>query len=153
MKQNTLKKILIIGLGSIGRRHLQVVKGIRPDLGIIVLRLQNKHPVSEEVLADKIIFSLDEALAEAPGAAIISTPANTHADIAKALLERGISLLIEKPVTHNLREAIELKQVADRTSGKISIGYCLRYDPNAIKFKSLLTNKSIGKILNIYLGL
>ena len=149
MKQIVLKKILIIGLGSIGRRHLHIVKGLRPDLEIIVLRLKNSHTVSEEVLANKVIFSLDDAIAEAPGAAVISTPANTHADIAKALLEKGIPVLVEKPVTNNLQEALELKQINDRTAGKIFVGYCLRYDPNAIKFMSLLSENAIGEILNI----
>ena len=52
----------IVGLGSIGCRHLRILRELRPDIKIIVVRSGKGLPREEEKLADKIVFSLDETM-------------------------------------------------------------------------------------------
>ncbi|SVE56080.1 uncharacterized protein METZ01_LOCUS508934, partial [marine metagenome] len=55
-----VKHIAIIGLGSIGCRHLRILRELRPAINITVVRTGKGVKSEDEKLADKIVFSLDE---------------------------------------------------------------------------------------------
>ena len=95
---NNFKKILICGLGSIGRRYLRIINKNWPEVKIAVLR-SGFGPNCEEIkLIDHQTSDLRESIYWAPDAAIISSPANLHVDQAIALGGSGIPCLIEKPL-------------------------------------------------------
>jgi len=65
-------------------------------------------------------------------AVIIATPAETHYSIAKYILEKGINVLVEKPITLHTEEAEELVAIAESNSLKLMVGHVLLFHP-AIK--------------------
>ena len=69
-----INNIGIIGLGSIGQRHLRLVKELRPELNIIAVR-SSKGKKEEEKLLNAVVHSLEEAIVYGIEAAIIATPA------------------------------------------------------------------------------
>jgi predicted dehydrogenase len=141
-----VRKILICGLGSIGKRHLRVLRHHWKSLEIAILRSGHGPYVEEVQLADRVFTTLGDALRWKPGAAIICMPANKHLSTALPLARRGVPLLIEKPIgdgresQHNWQELIHL-------SGKvpIEVGYVLRHDPCTAVVKSHLNEGIIGK--------
>lgn len=75
---------------------------------------------------------------------IISTPGSTHYQIAKEFLKRGFNLLVEKPLTTNYKDALELKSLRDNSKSKVLVGHVYLFDPAFIKAKKLV--QDIGPI-------
>ena len=143
-----INKLGIIGLGSIGKRHLRLLKEIRPDIEVIVLRSGRGKSCKEEKLATKIVKSIDLIIAEGIQAAIISSPATLHMKQALVLAKAGVHLLIEKPLSDSLEGTNQLLKILSDNNLVSMVGYVLRYDPGAIKFKKLIDDNSIGSILH-----
>lgn len=149
MQKDGINKILIVGLGSIGKRHLRVARELRPELQIVVLRSTHDNKIPEENLANKIVYTMEDALTEHPQAAIIASPAPFHRSVAETCISNGIHLLVEKPVTSNLADARKILAVQNQAGVQALVGYCLRYDPNAVLFKQILDQKTIGNLLQV----
>jgi predicted dehydrogenase len=143
-----INKLGIIGLGSIGKKHLRLLKEIRPDIEIIVMRSGHGGACKEEKIATKIVYSIDKIIDEGVQAAIISSPATFHLEQSLKLAKAGVHLLIEKPVSHSSDGINELLKILEDNKLKAMVGYVLRYDPGAIKFKKLMESNLIGNILH-----
>ena len=85
LMSNSLKTILIVGLGSIGKRHLRLLREISADLNLVVLR-RAESLLNDEPDADYIVTNLKDALAHKPEAAIICNPSSQHLEISIALV-------------------------------------------------------------------
>ena len=140
--------LAIVGLGSIGRRHLRLISEIRPDIKIIVVRSGHGSACDEEKMAVKITDSIGDAIKEGIQAAIISSPATLHLKQSLELAKNGIHLLIEKPISHTSDRVKELLKIVNENRITTMVGYVLRYDLGAMKFKNWLDNKIKGKILH-----
>lgn len=142
-------KFLVTSQGSIGRRHLANLRALHPDATIAVLRT---HTSAKEAClpgVDLQFYSLEEALAFAPDAAIVASPASVHLALAEALVKAGIAVLIEKPLadsTHGLRAFADLVQ---ERKVKVGVGYNLRFLPSLVKTRALLLGGSIGRVLSV----
>jgi predicted dehydrogenase len=144
-----IENIAIIGLGSIGRRHLRLAREFRSEIKIIAVRSGKGGEVPEEKIADKIVYNIKDAMDIGIQAAVISTPAVYHIKQAKKLMEADIHVLVEKPLSHNMENIDDLLKIAENSTAVGLVGYCLRYDPGAIKFKEMLDSNELGKILRI----
>jgi len=144
-----IENIAIIGLGSIGRRHLRLAREFRSEIKIIAVRSGKGKKVPEEKIADKIVYNIKDAMDIGIQAAVISTPAVYHIKQAKKLMEAGIHVLVEKPLSHNMENIDDLLKIAENSDAVGLVGYCLRYDPGALKFKEMLGSNEAGKILRI----
>ena len=141
-------RILICGLGSIGRRHLRLLRKHWPSLDIAVLR-SGLGPVCQEIeLANHVFTSLDDSIAWNPEASIISTPATDHLSKALPLAKKGVALLIEKPVGTGCELLADWEELL-HLSKKIPIGvaYVLRHDPCVAFLQDQLNAGKIGKLI------
>ena len=79
-----VKTVLVVGLGSIGRRHVGIIRKLFPEINIVVLRHKqcDKNDIDKLGLY-KCVTSIDEAVATNPQAAIIANPAPMHIEVAK----------------------------------------------------------------------
>lgn len=75
---------------------------------------------------------------------IIATPSSTHFQIAKEFLKRGYNVLIEKPLTTNLADALKLKKLYNPKKSIVFVGHLQAYNPAFLKLKKLV--KDIGQI-------
>ena len=132
-----------------GRRHLRLVKELRPELNVIAVRSGMGKKIEEEKLLNAIFYSLDEAIDYGIEVAIIATPANYHIPQAIKLMEKGIHVLIEKPLSHSLDNVNELLRVEKESKAVGLLGYCLRYNPGALKFNDMLNSKILGQVLHV----
>ena len=89
----------------------------------------------------KIFESLDDSLRTNFDGYIIATPANTHYEIAKKIINAGFHLLVEKPFCLNLDEAKELVEHAKDKAVKIMVGHVLLFHPAIIKIKEIIVVK------------
>ena len=141
-------RVLICGLGSIGKRHLQVIRSNWPSLEIAVLRSGKGIAYELNPPVDHIFFHLSEALAWRPDVAIVSTPSTDHLSKALPLARHGVSLLIEKPVGSGYERETDWEELLELSKLiPICVGYVLRHDPCATVVKDNLINSKIGKVL------
>ena len=144
-----IKKLAIIGFGSIGKRHLKIVKKISPESYVILVRSGKGIATDEENLADEVTYFFDDILTCNIDAAIIASPSTFHKDQMLKLMKRGIHVLVEKPVSDSSKGLNQLVQIKNDKNLVCLVGYCLRYDQSAIKFKNLLDKNLIGDLMHV----
>lgn len=144
-----LTHVAIVGIGSIGRRHLLNLRKLRPDIKITLIRSGYGANYPELELADNIVFELKDAINTGIQAAILSSPATLHVEQGIELANAGIHLLIEKPISHSLQDVDKLIEAVSASNVVGLTGYILRYDPVARAFKDLLQDSRLGQLLHI----
>src|SRR5512146_1303304 len=100
MSQST--KLLIAGLGSIGRRHFRNLIALG-EKDIILLRTRKATLPDEELAGYPVETDLQEALQKhQPDAVIVSNPTAFHLDVALPAAETGCAILLEKPISNSM---------------------------------------------------
>lgn len=142
-----INRVLIVGHGSMGRRHLRLARGLMPKADIRVLR----HQVASEVpeFSDGCFFDIKEAIAFAPQIAVIASPAPFHITTAQALADTGVHLLVEKPLSVSLNGVAQLLETCKIKGTILLSGYNLRFLPSLQRFRDLLFEGIIGKTLSV----
>ncbi len=95
----------------------------------------NATPELSKVLADN---DLD--------AVAISTPAGTHYEIARQALEANKHILVEKPITLNAKEALQLIRVAEKREKVLMVGHVFEYNYTIRALKNLMDFGELGQI-------
>lgn len=140
-------KILIIGLGSIGKRHVRNLAKLYPDSQFFAYRERNL-PLDEfgEKYNINIFLNLDEALSHEYDAVFITNPTSKHIPIALRAADRGNNLFIEKPVSHNMEGINKLRKIIRDKNLITFIGFNMRFHPGIKEMKNLLINKKLDKL-------
>jgi len=142
-----MQRVLIVGYGSIGQRHLRIVRESLPDVTIMVFRHRPTAAIPDK--ANLVTSSMNDVLSYAPEAAIIANPAPFHLEVAKALVEMGCHLLIEKPISDKSCSVVDFLEAA-RAAGVIcQVGYNLRYLPSLSRFRDLINERLVGQPLSV----
>jgi predicted dehydrogenase len=138
---------LIIGLGSIGKRHLQNLVTLGFENIIIVSKSQNKNQEFEKY---KCYSSIQTAILENTiSHAIVCTPTANHVNDLEVLLENNIqNIYLEKPISNNL-DHLERINSKIQNCKKCIVGYDLHFDPGLLKMKEILAEKKLGKLFSI----
>lgn len=140
------QRVLIVGYGSIGQRHLRIVRECSPRSDVRVLR---REPGATAEGADGCFSSLDDALAFAPQVAIIANPAPFHVQVALVLARQGCHLLVEKPLSDKPEGVSELLATAEECGVVLQVAYNLRFSPSLRDFRQWVQSGRIGQILSI----
>lgn len=142
-----INRILIVGLGSIGKRHLRLARELMPYADIRVLRHQVVNEIPE--FSNGIFSHIDEAVTFEPQIAIIASPAPFHTATAQALAEVGVHLLIEKPLSASLNGVEQLINTCHKQGAVLLTGYNLRFLPSLQRFRDLLGEGIVGNVLSV----
>jgi predicted dehydrogenase len=140
-------KFLIVGLGSIGKRHLRNLRALEPNAEIAVWRQKNTSDIDIPEFADLLFHSSQQVLEYKPQASIICNPANLHMETAADLLKAGSHMLIEKPLSNNLDRAAELLYKCDAKNLILMVAYCMRFHPSIQAVHHGISEGVIGKVL------
>lgn len=141
-------KALVAGFGSIGRRHLRNLITLgRKD--IILYRTHHSTLSDEEFSTISIETELQRALDYRPDAVIVSNPTSMHLDVAIPFAQIGSSILLEKPVSHNLERIDELRDAEKQGGGRILVGFQFRYHPGLIKTAEWIKDGAIGRPISV----
>lgn len=139
-------KFLIVGLGSIGRRHFSNLFSLgKKDL---LLYRTHKATLPDIDFGDIPCFSdLDAALALKPDGVIVANPTALHLEVAMAAARAGAALLIEKPVSDSLVGLGDLQSALAQSGKPAMVGFHFRFHPVLNKIKTLLESGQLGKPL------
>ena len=94
--------------------------------------------------------SIDSALSKNYDAFIVSTPANSHFEVARKIILHRKPVLIEKPMTLTIKEAEELVALSKQMEVNIMVGHVLLFHPAIIKIKKIIEDGTIGDLQYIY---
>lgn len=139
-------RILIAGLGSIGRRHLTNLR----NLGVHDIALYRSRPEPLPEAPELPVFTdLTEALAARPDVVIVSNPTAYHLKVALPAARAGCHLFIEKPLSHSWDGVDDLLSLVERKHLIALAGFDLRFEPGLCRVKEFLRNGRIGRLLAI----
>ena len=146
-----MKKILIISLGAIAKRHIRNLKEIDSDLQIGVLR-RKEADVDPEVRKhiDEYFYNWEDALSWQPAGAVICSPASCHLEQILKLAQKQIPMVVEKPLSYNnsgLQQLLKLYREQPQLC--IMVAYQFRFYTPLIEFKKRLHVGEIGRVISI----
>ena len=140
--------ILVAGYGSIGRRHYQNLRALgRHDVRL--LRTSSQRPGRFESPEGATVYTdLSAALRDAPGVVIVANPTSLHVGVARAAVEAGASVLLEKPVCDDLSAAGDLLRQVRDAGGVCGMAYCFRYHPLYRAMHDLAASGRLGRVFS-----
>jgi len=141
-------RFLIIGCGSIGKRHLGNLKqlGVQ-DIIAFDIRPERRQEVQQR-FGVPVFAELSAALDQNPGAAVVCTPTSLHLPHALAAAQANYHLFIEKPIADSL-EGIEELLAEVRRRRLVTFVQCnFRFHPGLRLVKSLLEEEKIGRVVS-----
>ncbi len=140
-----LRRVLVVGAGSIGRRHMDNLRLMAHDVRFDLLREGRGR--DEALAADESSSSsLEEALARRPDLMLISNPSALHLRPLVAAIEHGIPFYAEKPLVTTAEDLAMLKTVAGGALPPHIVGCNLRFLPSLSRLRELLEQGAIGRI-------
>lgn len=137
-------KIMIAGLGSIGRRHLRNLAALG-ERDILLYRTGRSTMPDDELKDYPVETDLKAALAQCPQAVLVTNPTSLHLDVAIPAAEAGCHILLEKPISHNLERVVEFEQTVERSGVRVLTAYMFRFHAILGEVKRLLDEGAIGK--------
>ena len=143
-------KILIAGLGSIGRRHFRNLIALG-EKDLVLLRSRKATLPDDELAGYPVETDLQDALTKHnPDAVIVANPTSLHLDVAIAAAQAGCHILLEKPVSHSLDRLDVLEQAAQKSGSRILVGFQFRYHPTLNKARELIHSNALGRLLTVH---
>ncbi len=147
-------KIAVIGTGSMGMNHLRVLRDFNEEQVQIVGVAETyesslKHAVSRFHVPGYSDYR--EMVEKArPDVVAVVVPTHLHFEVASYLLDRGINVLVEKPMTSTVEEALALIQLAHARGVKLAVGHVERFNPAVIAVSQHLLAGELGKIFHLH---
>jgi predicted dehydrogenase len=155
-------KILMIGLGGIGQRHLRNLRTVLgSDVEIIAYRVrrltsvitptlqQNDELDVEKEYGLRVFGNLESALAERPEIAFICNPSSMHVPVALACVETGCDIFVEKPLSNDLAGLPELQAAIEKHGRIAMVGYQLRFHPCFLRMQEIVQQGLLGNLLAV----
>jgi len=142
-----ISRILIVGHGSIGKRHLQLARTLLPNADIRVLRHQPCTSTPE--YSNGCFDNIEDVYEFAPQVAVIANPATFHIQVALKLTAKGVHLLIEKPIAESVENIPLLLELSQKNNTILLVGYNLRFLASLQQFRAALHSQTIGRVLSV----
>lgn len=151
-------KVLFIGLGGIGQRHLRNLLLLRKDVEIYALRKRGEQivlndklqPIEGETLEEKYKIHTVKTLVEANTIGVktvfICNPSSMHIEFILEAVRMNWHVFVEKPLSHTLDKMEDLKKGLKNSSSTSMIGFQNRFHPCIKKAKELISQNKLGKI-------
>jgi len=144
-------RILIIGAGSIGERHVRCFQNTgRATVGICEINAALREQVAARYDIQASYSLLEDALNESWDAAVVATPANTHIPLAMQVVKRGISVLIEKPLAVQRDGVEELIELVEQQRAYAGVAYVFRAHPALRDMRDAILRGDFGLPLHLY---
>lgn len=124
-----MTRVGVVGTGYLGARHARVLTEI-PEAQVVGF-VEPNDAIAAEIAAKHGLRRFDSvpALAAEIECAVVATPTTQHFDVARELLEAGVDVMIEKPITATVEEAQRLIEIAEQHGRIIQVGHVERYHP------------------------
>jgi predicted dehydrogenase len=136
-------KTAVIGVGSLGKHHARNHAAFANEkrtefVGVVDVDAENATLIAGEHGCE---FSTDwRDFLDKVDVVSIVTPTETHCEIACAFLEKGVNVLVEKPICRTLAEADLMIAAAEKSGAKLMVGHLERYNPAMVALRPHVNN-------------
>lgn len=144
-------KTAVVGVGSMGVNHARVYWEI-PTVDLVGVSDKDENLVNSvaKKYGTKAFTDYRDMLdLVKPDIVTVAVPTLSHRAIALEIIERGISLLIEKPIAFSLEEGQEIIDAAKKNGVKLMIGHIERFNPAIIGLKERIANGELGRLFQM----
>ena len=141
-----MKKILVVGYGSIGKRHVENLLSIS-NLEVIVCTKRND--VGKLKKHAKVYSTIKQCLEEKPDIGIIANETSLHVPTAIKLAKAGLDIFLEKPLSNSLKDVEKLHTIVKKKKLITQTGCNMRFHPCIKKIKSMIEQQKIGRIISV----
>ena len=146
-----MTRLGLIGLGAMGRNHLRVLSDLE-GAELIAVCDQDAEVAAAAARKGSVqaYTSWDEMLRrEKLDAAIVAVPTRFHLDAGLAVLNRGLHVLIEKPIAASLDEGRRLVAAASKAGRVLAVGHVERFNPAVRELQRRVAGGEIGRIFQL----
>lgn len=141
---------LVLGFGSIGRRHTANLR----SLGVSSITVFDPDPARTEQaspnLGPRFVTDPEAAYANDPDIVVVCSPTNRHREDVARAIDRGCDLFVEKPLAEGVEGLAELASSAERRGLRSLVGCNFRFHPGQQRVRELLSNTAVGEPLSFH---
>ena len=132
--------VAVIGVGEHGRNHARELRQVAGAelVGVYDLREERGREVARE-LGVRVFESLEEALGAVRAVSVV-IPTTHHAELAHQAFDRGVDVLLEKPISRTLEEADDLVRRAEAKGRILQVGHVERFNPGVVAARAITRN-------------
>ena len=136
-------RIVVIGTGSVGRRHIENLSRLGATVGAFSYRGVERQA---ELPSVRFFNHLAEVWDFAPDAVVVANSTDRHVEVALEAAQAGCHLFIEKPLSNSLRGVQALVDVVHARNLVVETGFMLRFHPNLRWMKQCLDGQGVGTL-------
>ncbi|NEV80078.1 Gfo/Idh/MocA family oxidoreductase [Rhodopseudomonas sp. BR0C11] len=140
-------RIGVIGAGVMGTNHGRVLAGLP---GVTLVGIVDPMPEHRdraiELIGCKTFATLDELLLAGVDAVTIAAPTHLHHEVALTCIDRGIHVLVEKPIASTVAEGREIVAAAEKAGVTLMVGHVERFNPAVAAIKQAIRDEDILSI-------
>lgn len=144
------KKICVVGGGRWGKNHIKTLS----ELGCLAAIAESNADKLEELMSQypkaEGFTDIDNAIAAGYDGYTVAVPSEFHYPIGKKLIEKGMNVMMEKPMTMTAEQSKELVELAHVTGSRLMVGHVLLFHPAFKKIKETIDSGRIGTLYYIY---
>lgn len=143
-------RIGVIGTGSMGRHHARVYSEINGVelVGIADIDRERGSALAREYGTDHYI-DYQQLLDKELDGVTIAVPTTLHKEVALEAINRGVNVLVEKPIADSVENAQEMILAAKKAGVKLMVGHIERFNPAIVALKKEIDSGKLGKIVSI----
>ncbi len=133
----------VIGVGHLGRQHARIHAALATEGLIKFERVCDLQPQTARTIAEErqVQWTTDwRDLIGGVDAVSLAVPTESHSEIACKLLEEGIHVLVEKPISRTLAEAERMIQAAEKGNALLQVGHLERFNPALVALRPHVRN-------------
>ncbi len=143
INKNSQLKVGVLGVGRMGQRHCRVYSNMRK---VHLFGVSDKNPevgVKVAKMYDVPYFKDPDELLSQVDAVSLAVPTPLHFDYAMMCLNRGVNVLIEKPITETVEQAELLAEAAEKSGLVVTIGHIERFNPAYMELKNVVESMDV----------
>lgn len=154
-------RVLFLGLGGVGQRHLRNLRRLHPHADVAAVRSRGRvFEIGDDLVADPSVDivakygvtclpDLAAGLAWRPDMAVVASPTALHVPQVTALVEAGIPVFVEKPLAASADGLAALYALTAERKVPVAVGYNLRFHPCVKRLGEMLAAGRVGKVLSV----
>ena len=137
----------LVGLGMMGQNHARVLSSLE---GVDLVAVADPQgDIHGALPSHNVLRSIDEVLSKRVDYCVIAAPTASHEELSLKLIDAGVHVLIEKPISHTFDSAIRISNAA-KASGVIgAVGHIERFNSALQEARLRIQNGDLGKIHQI----
>jgi predicted dehydrogenase len=141
-------RVAVVGVGHLGRHHARLLAPMEgASLTAVVDTVGERAAEAAATTGARALTDFRDLLDRVEVDAVtVAVPTETHREVAVPFLERGVAVLVEKPISRSLADADAILDAARRGGAVLAVGHTERYNPAVTAIAPLVTSPKFVEV-------